>query len=272
MIVQCEQCLAKFRLDDSRIPAEKAKVKCSRCQHIFMVSKETPPQEEPTVQLYLEEQHEKATQDLFQCPNCGFQQPPSQDCIKCGIVFSKFRERPETTPSPYAQYPEVYGEGGDLFQDQVEQSPMVFAGFWARFGAYVIDSVIAGIIVKISMYLVMFPISYYVSSHAMSGTNPQLGLLISTLPIAVLIAMLPGTLYFIIMWGSKGATLGKMAMKLKIVGPNGSDISYGTAFLRYIGSIISGIPLSLGYLWMLWDDKRQTWHDKMASTYVIRTQ
>ena len=40
MIVTCASCLTKFKLDDSRIPAKGTKVRCSRCQHVFMV---TPP-------------------------------------------------------------------------------------------------------------------------------------------------------------------------------------------------------------------------------------
>lgn len=42
MIVTCSSCLTKFNLDESRIPAKGAKVRCSRCQHVFLV---TPPQE-----------------------------------------------------------------------------------------------------------------------------------------------------------------------------------------------------------------------------------
>jgi len=42
MIVTCASCLTKFRLDDSRISAEGAKVRCSRCQHVFYVA---PPRE-----------------------------------------------------------------------------------------------------------------------------------------------------------------------------------------------------------------------------------
>ena len=35
-------------------------------------------------------------------------------------------------------------------------------------------------------------------------------------------------------------------------------------------SIVSGLACGLGYLWMLWDPQRQTWHDKAAGTYVVR--
>ena len=284
MIVQCHQCMAKYRLDESRIPGERAKVKCSRCQHIFPVSKENPPHEEPTKPLSLEEGPEKSFQGLFQdsfqqssqasfqCPNCGFQQPPSQDCIKCGIVFSKYQEKVDDLSHPYLK---KYGLDKGFPHDQAEETHMTYAGFWPRFGAYLIDGIVAGIILKISMWLAMLPMTYYLSQGFMSG-NPQLGAIPPSLPMAlflgVSLSVTLQALYYIIMWGGRGATLGKMAMKIKIVSTDGSDISYGAAFLRYIGTIISSIPFSLGFLWMLWDDNNQTWHDKIASTYVVRTR
>jgi len=36
-----------------------------------------------------------------------------------------------------------------------------------------------------------------------------------------------------------------------------------------IGKLISGLVFSLGYLWLLWDKDRQTWHDKLVSTVVM---
>lgn len=45
MIVQCDQCSAKFRLDDAKVKEEGIKVRCSKCKHIFVVRKETPAEE-----------------------------------------------------------------------------------------------------------------------------------------------------------------------------------------------------------------------------------
>ena len=47
MIIQCDQCQSKFKLDDSKIPDEGAKVKCSKCKHIFTVKKEAAGEEKP---------------------------------------------------------------------------------------------------------------------------------------------------------------------------------------------------------------------------------
>src|SRR6266567_7694500 len=45
MIVQCDQCSAKFRLDDSKVKEGGAKVRCSKCKHIFLVQREAPAEE-----------------------------------------------------------------------------------------------------------------------------------------------------------------------------------------------------------------------------------
>jgi uncharacterized RDD family membrane protein YckC len=71
------------------------------------------------------------------------------------------------------------------------------------------------------------------------------------------------------MLAARGQTLGKMALGLRVVGPDGGNPSFWRAALReVIGKYISGLALFLGYLWMLWDGGQQTWHDKMAHTHV----
>jgi predicted Zn finger-like uncharacterized protein len=280
MIVQCEQCNAKYRLDESRIPQEKAKVKCSRCQHIFFVAKESSSHREPPSPLSIEETPKESTQDLFQCPNCGFQQPPSQDCIKCGIIFSKYKPRTEMPPPLPSHHAGGFGLDKNLLHGQPEVRPVNYAGFWSRFGAYLIDGIVVSIISFIVLMVTVGPtalamVSNLSQSH-MTG-NPQLAAVPASFSFAlftgVALSVLLPVLYFIIMWGRRGATLGKMAMGIKIVKADGSNISYGTAFLRYIcHQLISPFFFCLGFLWMLWDDKSQTWHDKLASTCVVRSQ
>jgi len=53
MIIQCDQCSARFRLDDNKVTESGVKVRCKRCQHIFLVRKELP-QEEPDVEALLQ--------------------------------------------------------------------------------------------------------------------------------------------------------------------------------------------------------------------------
>lgn len=41
------------------------------------------------------------------CPACGFEQPPTEECVKCGLVVSKFRARPAAESGAEPDYPEV---------------------------------------------------------------------------------------------------------------------------------------------------------------------
>jgi len=71
-------------------------------------------------------------------------------------------------------------------------------------------------------------------------------------------------------WNSVGWSPGKRALRLRIVTESGGPPGFARGFARTVGSVISALPVLLGYLWMLWDSKRQTWHDKMAGTFVVR--
>ena len=87
------------------------------------------------------------------------------------------------------------------------------------------------------------------------------------------VGIILGLGYYTYFEGSpSGQTPGKRALGIRVYdfsGGSTNGIGYGRAVIRYIGRIISTIPCFLGYLWMLWDKEKQTWHDKIASTVVV---
>ena len=69
---------------------------------------------------------------------------------------------------------------------------------------------------------------------------------------------------------AKGTTPGHAILGMKFVKSNGDKPSFGTMFLReIIGKVISSLFFGLGFYWAIWDKDRQTWHDKIAGTYVL---
>jgi uncharacterized RDD family membrane protein YckC len=78
--------------------------------------------------------------------------------------------------------------------------------------------------------------------------------------------------YFTYFWSAagKGQTLGSRALNIRVVKTDGSYLDYGGAFLRYIGFVISCVAFFLGVIWAAFDAQKQGWHDKIASTYVVR--
>jgi uncharacterized RDD family membrane protein YckC len=117
------------------------------------------------------------------------------------------------------------------------------AGFGVRLGAYLIDSLV-------------FVVPYVIL------------LLIKPALVLLMIVVIVG--YFVYFEGGPtGQTIGKKTVGIRVVDfATGGPIGYGRGFLRYVGRIASGILL-LGYLWMLWDPEKQTWHDKIANTVVV---
>lgn len=78
---------------------------------------------------------------------------------------------------------------------------------------------------------------------------------------------------FIVMWSASGATPGKFLLRMRIVdAASGCRPTHRQSILRFLGAIIGSLPLTLGFLWIAFDKKKQGWHDKIAGTVVIRVK
>jgi uncharacterized RDD family membrane protein YckC len=121
----------------------------------------------------------------------------------------------------------------------------------ASFGLRLVAAIIDGLILDVIAFVL-----YIVLKSAGSGLSLILGLA-----------------YFTYFEGSpSGQTPGKRVMGIRVIDfRTGGALGYGKALLRWVGRIVSTIACLLGYLWMLWDKERQTWHDKIAETVVVPT-
>ena len=120
------------------------------------------------------------------------------------------------------------------------------AGFWRRLGAAFIDG------------LVMDVVTYILS--LILGTS------------GAVIGVVATIAYYTWFHGSTGQTPGDAALGIRVVDTEtGQPIGFGRAFVRWLVSIVSGLVFLLGYLWMIWDGNKQTWHDKAARDFVVRT-
>ena len=157
-----------------------------------------------------------------------------------------------------------------------ENTEVKYAGFWLRFVAYLIDELLMSII----GFVVSLPfIGGIVFSAIGISKNPDeaqniaagvMGILGSILGMILVIAAI-GWLYFALMESSKNqATLGKMALGLKVTDMDGNKISFGRATGRYFGKFLSGLILSIGYIIAGFTEKKQALHDMIASCLVLR--
>ena len=149
-----------------------------------------------------------------------------------------------------------------------------YAGFWRRFVAYSIDSFI--IFVAFLILMIVAGIAYFTGAVSNDSqilidelNNPErlgpIGMVILSFYIFLFIA------YFTFFHGLSGRTPGKKLLVLQVVHTDGSPISFGTAFLRSVGYLVSSLlfTVPLGYIWAAFDKKKQAWHDKIAGTVVI---
>ncbi len=122
-----------------------------------------------------------------------------------------------------------------------------FAGWGLRVQSAFIDYIGVGIVAAI----------LYAISHPLGAI--------------VWLASLVWAIYNAVLGGQTGQSYGKKIAGTKLVSAtNGQPIGGGMGFVRYLVHIVDALPCYLGYLWPLWDSKRQTFSDKILSTYVVK--
>lgn len=112
------------------------------------------------------------------------------------------------------------------------------ASFWERMGAAFLDIILVSIL------------------GAIVGGPPQM--------------FLVWLAYFSGMWAWKGTTIGGVVLNLKVVRLDDQPVTFVVALVRGLAAGFSVIVLFLGFFWMIWDREKQTWHDKIAGTVVVR--
>ncbi|MBG4635934.1 RDD family protein [Pseudomonas aeruginosa] len=76
--------------------------------------------------------------------------------------------------------------------------------------------------------------------------------------------------FFAKFWTHNGQTLGMQVWGLRVQNRDGSAISLLQALLRFMIAIASWLWRGLGFLWMLWDKDKRTWHDRYSESQVVR--
>ena len=76
-------------------------------------------------------------------------------------------------------------------------------------------------------------------------------------------------LFFAYFWQKLGQTLGMQVWRIRVQTSEGTGIGWQQCFIRFFGAIISAAALGTGYLWMLVDKRRMTWHDKLSDSCVV---
>lgn len=155
--------------------------------------------------------------------------------------------QPPPPPSqvPQSQVPQP--PGAPAPSGNIPRGPR--ATFWIRFVAALADGLLLGLVFNVVIAAILG-----------RGAGQTLGFVF-------------GIAYYIYLEGSpSGQTIGKKLMNIRVISfSTGGRAGYGAATIRYFARWLSALPLLLGYFWMLWDDEKQTWHDKLSTTVVVPT-
>ena len=136
-----------------------------------------------------------------------------------------------------------------------------YVGFFMRSIATLIDSVLVlAIIVPLGWSRLQ---SAFDPAHPVSmDSDGLLGFLVNWVLLPALV---------VLFWRFRGGTPGKMVIGAEIVDADTLGPPSNTQLvIRYVGYFVSTIAFGLGFLWILWDARKQGWHDKLARTVVIK--
>jgi uncharacterized RDD family membrane protein YckC len=176
------------------------------------------------------------------CPTCGATDYGTPFCVSC--------------QAPMAGKLAVAPDTGDALMSP--QLPGARAGFFRRFSAFALDWLVLSIIADIIRFAYRFG----------SGKDPGM----VHLDTALILSTALFILYFTLLTGEGGQTLGKKLLDIKVQNVDGSNIGYGRSLMRALGYTVSVFFMTfLGFLWALWDKNNQAWHDKIAGTIVVKT-
>lgn len=152
-----------------------------------------------------------------------------------------------------------------------------YAGFISRLIAMIVDIVIISMASAATTWFFQITMAVLQVDSFLGfslAAFPQLTGVVQFLTSPVLVGILIGlfvAVYHVFFWSLAGQTPGKMLLGVRIVSVDGKRLTVFQSMVRFTGYIISGFLFYLGFLWMLVDDRRQTWHDRLAHTYVVYT-
>jgi uncharacterized RDD family membrane protein YckC len=157
-------------------------------------------------------------------------------------------------------------DGGFASPFQQEQR----AGFWMRVLAHICDG-LNTLVIIIPIQVIGMIVSGTSNVSDSDGFTNLPGYAWGTSDLWSFLATV-ASLFVLAYWtGSRGGSPLRVRLGVLILDENdGSYIGTKRAVYRGLMSYVSQIALLLGYLWMLWDPKKQTWHDKVAQSVVVK--
>jgi uncharacterized RDD family membrane protein YckC len=186
---------------------------------------------------------------------------PAAPCTECGHAFPM---------DNMIRYQSVYicRTCKPLFMQKLAEGAAIntgefrYAGFWIRLGAQMLDGLL--------LLLVYFGFLIFVIAQTPGQIVGLEERTTSMIVVAQVLSLLIGLTYETFFLGRYGATLGKMACGIRVVSPEGGNIPYLRAFVRYFAkNFLNALTIYIGYIIAAFDEQKRGLHDRICNTRVV---
>ncbi|MDP4146398.1 MAG: RDD family protein [Bacillota bacterium] len=217
------------------------------------------------------------------CSKCGQQNDDeSIYCVKCGERLPHNAGYHRNQGGQQAQYQqqsqyEQWGQAHNTNQQQYNQMyyqqqyrGTIYAGFWRRFAARLIDQLLLGIISYVFTVIIVIAVGVSFAGLEGEADRTKVAAFIGVIAVYCILCIVGVWLYYALMESSsKQATLGKMAVGIIVTDLQGNRLTFARATGRYFAQILSGIILDIGFIMAAFTEKKQALHDMIADTLVV---
>lgn len=217
------------------------------------------------------------------CTRCGATIPVGDRfCSVCGTPVQVAQPAPQPQPQAWPQQPAPQPQQWSQPMPQPQPWPQTvqtpypqavrYAGFWRRFVAAVVDGLVVGIVWFVLSGLYDFAAAAFLEGTAFSpgGAALERALWLSGAGRWLLLALVIFG-YFVLMESTtRGASLGKMLLRIRVARADGRRTGLGHSLARTALKPISALPLMLGFVIAGWNRKKRALHDLLSGCIVVR--
>jgi uncharacterized RDD family membrane protein YckC len=186
--------------------------------------------------------------------------------IPVGPATSMAATAPELD-TPYTALDET-DLSGEVDEEPVEEAPVAtatepIASELASPGERILAGLIDLGIVSL-MLLTLLYLTSQVGGHSVRLLPNQALAALGVISVLMILG------YYLFFWGLSGQTLGKLLTGSRVVRDNGRPLGLKKAIARIVGFLLSALPLGAGFIGLWSDPQRRGWHDRLASSKVVR--
>ncbi len=261
---QVKEWIAEGRLEEAR---SKALAEASLTN--LVQESVTDLTESPQIQVLVQDViQSQSTSILTQLVEETRERFISVDMVLSGTLGNTRAQRPDFR----AHYLDAFAQRRPQYQHMNLASTMAgtYAGYASRSVAFIIDVTLlllglaltsAFITNTLSLFGALDIVQQFLNSGSVVANI--------SLVLLALVNFFAVTSYGVLFWTLTGSTPGHVLLGLRVVDKSGDRLSFWQSIRRMIGAYVAGFILFLGFIWPLFDKRRQGWHDKIGSTFVV---